>query len=155
MFPEERKLFPRPTVSPYRGFGKYPYEKNFRIAMYQTNVSPCPHFLEEGETGTCDIFDNRPLSCRRYPFAVGAVGERRLALTVDKDCSAFKTPQGENVDVAEGAKIEKTAETEAATEMLLKVFDRKNRTGKMWLFDLKEKEWVEAKADAVSKPSTT
>ena len=60
---EEAEVFPPDTVSPSIGRGHD--VDNITVTRYQINQAHCPHLIEDNQ---CQIYDKRPLVCRRFPL---------------------------------------------------------------------------------------
>jgi uncharacterized protein len=55
------------------------YLKIDKEGDYVTKESPCPFLAEDN---TCDIYDDRPSDCRRYPYTDEDVLIKRIQLTL-------------------------------------------------------------------------
>ena len=84
LLPEEAKLFHETQVKPYLGYGKRPYEKDFKIHAYQLTLPSCPHLTEN----KCTIYEKRPATCRQFPFSLDPDKEQGILLGVDMNCPA-------------------------------------------------------------------
>ena len=60
---EEAELFPPNSVSPSIGRGHD--VDHITVTRYQINQADCPHLIEDNQ---CQIYDKRPLVCRRFPL---------------------------------------------------------------------------------------
>ena len=134
LFPEEIEYFPKEMISPCRGVGKYPEDKDFEVFMFQLNTEPCPNIEKVGNITRCKIYANRPLACRRYPFEPIDSNEMGEPITqIDPKCMAFQ-------NVERNKKIEiPQIEWESCTILFERL--RRIRSGQRWIFDLDEKEW--------------
>jgi len=143
LFLEETKQFPSESVFPYRGFGRYPEDKNFKIVMFQLGVDTCPHLKKVDNQATCNIYDERPLSCKCYPFEPISVDRfGRLFFNFEPDCRAIQKMKRESPKV-KGQKVECEALNEEKSGYLL--WDRMpeiHMPTQEWTFDLRYREWL-------------
>lgn len=84
LLPEETKLFSEDQVKPYLGYGKRPYEKDFKILAYQLTLPSCPYLIEN----KCTVYDKRPATCRQFPFSLDPDPKEGILLGVDMNCPA-------------------------------------------------------------------
>jgi len=82
LLPEETSLFPENTVKPTIGVGETPHDPRFRVLAYQLAVEPCPYLRDTG----CLVYDDRPASCRQFPFSLEPTGDGGRLLGVDLNC---------------------------------------------------------------------
>ena len=73
---EEIHLFTEELVKPYLGIGKRPHMTNFKVIAYQLASDSCPHLVEN----SCRRYDERPTSCRQFPFSLDLDAARALGL---------------------------------------------------------------------------
>ena len=131
LLPNEIKLFPEDLIKPYLGIGKRPYDKDFRILAYQLTISTCPN-LDDNQ---CNIYQNRPASCRQFPFSLDPDDEGEILLGVDMNC-----PTAVELINSNQGKIEFN-DRESATRL----FEIKklaiDQPRKFWIFDLDSEKW--------------
>lgn len=84
LLPDESKFFSEEQVKPYLGYGKRPYDKDFKILAYQLTMPICPHLKEN----KCSIYDERPATCRQFPFSLDPDPQEGILLGVDMNCPA-------------------------------------------------------------------
>lgn len=58
LLPDEVRFFDSQTRPLYRNSNK-------AVIAYQLAVAPCPHLTKSSK---CDIYESRPLTCRRFPL---------------------------------------------------------------------------------------
>ena len=132
LLPKERQLFSESTVAPGLGFGKDPDDKTFRVVTYQLKLDDCPKL----EDNLCMIYDNRPASCRQFPFSYDINSETGdTLLGVDLNCPAV-------LDL-----IEKSSqlyfEERSSAERILEIKRLlANKTKIAWLYDLEKMNWM-------------
>ena len=81
---EEIHLFTEELVKPYLGIGKRPHMTNFKVIAYQLASDSCPHLVEN----SCRRYDERPTSCRQFPFSLDLDEENEPLLGMDMNCPA-------------------------------------------------------------------
>lgn len=84
LLPHESALFPEELVKPYLGLGKRPHMAKFQVIAYQLSSETCPHLVEN----SCSRYDERPTSCRQFPFSLDLDEEDEPLLGVDMNCPA-------------------------------------------------------------------
>ena len=132
LLPEETKNFPDEQVKPYFGVGKRPYDPKFKILAYQLTNTDCPHLVED----KCNSYENRPASCRQYPFSLDPDPEEGALLGIDMNCPAAV----ELVNGSDG-RIE-FPDRESAEKLLeLKKLAAENPR-RSWLYNLESEKWI-------------
>lgn len=91
--PSEAKKFPSNILHPRYGRGKTENSIS-KITTYQISTDICPHL----GNGACKIYNERPLSCRRFPLMHSSENITNVAL--GKDCSFI-----ENLETKLGYKL--------------------------------------------------
>ena len=81
--PEEITQFTEEQVKPYLGYGKRPYEKDFKVIAYQLTLPTCPNLTDN----KCTIYSDRPTTCRQFPFSLDP-DPTGVLLGVDMNCPA-------------------------------------------------------------------
>lgn len=84
LLPEEVHLFPEELVKPYLGIGKRTHESKFQVVAYQLIAETCPHLADDG----CTRYNERPVTCRQFPFSLDLDEEDESLLGVDMNCPA-------------------------------------------------------------------
>lgn len=136
LFPEETRYFANNIISPYRGKGIHPEDKNFSIYMYQLNTEPCPHIEKLKTSKSCKIYKHRPLVCRCYPFTPLANNESGKPITqADPACTSLKEIKDKNT------RIEIPILEWVSCMSFLNRFEKLSLDETYWIFDLKEKTW--------------
>jgi Fe-S-cluster containining protein len=82
LLPNEVKYFPNDFIKPAIGIGKDPKEKGFKVIAYQFTDDICPHL----KLGSCDIYRDRPHSCRQFPFSFKQTPEGEKVIGIDLNC---------------------------------------------------------------------
>lgn len=72
--PEEAALFPQGTVLPSIGRGHD--IDHISVTRYQISQAHCPHLIKNNQ---CQIYDKRPLVCRRFPLMWSSGGVTNIA----------------------------------------------------------------------------
>ena len=142
LLPGEKKLFKafQDAVVPYIGLRK-PGRDRIRIVCHQMIRAPCP--LYDSTTRQCTRYEDRPVSCRAYPFS-GMPG-RRGGYSVEQNCSWTKSISMEYGTTT----IQAGAEQDAAAAKLDSIFAglsrRMHRDGwtELVMFDVHSMSWVE------------
>ena len=135
LLPWERKLFPSEYIHPRYGEGRKPSHRKFRILAYQMSANVCPHLADN----KCQIYENRPLICRSYPWIPNR--------TVDTDCSFWKDrvdPYGQWVTIADSYVDELSAREKIRKDMDVR------KPNQMWEYDVATKSWGKAEASRFS-----
>jgi len=100
-------------------FGRYPEDKNFKIVMFQLGVDTCPHLKKMDNLATCKLYEERPLSCKCYPFQpISMDSYGRIVFYIDPECRAIQVTKRES-SRAKDQKIEFEALTEEKSGYLL------------------------------------
>jgi Fe-S-cluster containining protein len=143
LFPEETKHFSNEFVIPYRGRGSYPGEKDFKTVMFQLAVDVCPHLGIVDNLTICEIYDERPLSCRCFPFQpINVDRYGRITVYVGPECKAIQKTKKENPTVSnKKIGIEALAE-EKSCYLLWSRISEIDRSAQGWTFDLRYQEWL-------------
>lgn len=84
LLPEEVHLFPEELVKPYLGIGKRTHESKFQVVAYQLIAETCPYLADDG----CTRYNERPVTCRQFPFSLDLDEEDESLLGVDMNCPA-------------------------------------------------------------------
>jgi len=132
LLPGEEKAFPDDIVEPAVGLGRSPQGQGFKVIAYQMIEETCPH-LGEGE---CWIYDERPASCRQFPFSLREMPDGRRQMGFDLSCPALRDAFKEQerprfrFDAKEHAERLLKAELEASAD-----------PRRAWFFDMEERSW--------------
>ncbi|MCW4051542.1 MAG: YkgJ family cysteine cluster protein [Candidatus Bathyarchaeota archaeon] len=131
LLPGETRRFPKEQVKPAIGLGEEPSMEGFKVVAYQLTANECPHLKEK----RCVIYEDRPFSCKQFPFSLEPSEDGGALLGVDMNCpSATKLVESQ-------AKF--VFSDQAAAERLLEVKKMvASNPGKAWFYDLAEKKWV-------------
>ena len=132
LLPEETGLFPEEKLRPYFGFGRRPYDPRFKILAYQLTTMDCP-YLKDNQ---CTNYENRPASCRQYPFSLDPDPEEGVLLGVDMNCPAAV----ELVSSSDGT-LEFPDRDSAEKLLTLKRLALENPR-KSWFYDLESEKWI-------------
>lgn len=132
LLPDEVDLFPEEIVKPYLGLGKRPYESSFKVIAYQLAVEDCPKY----RVNLCTIYENRPTTCRQFPFSFDLDEDKQPVLGIDMNCPAASTM----VSSMDG-RIEFTDREEAEKLFELSKMVTVNPR-KAWIYDLGSMKWV-------------
>ncbi len=132
LFSEEAKHFPDESVKPYLGIGKRPYDSKFKIVAYQLTADVCSHLIDD----KCSDYEDRPASCRQYPFSLDPDPEEDTLLGVDMNCPAA----AELVNNSDGT-LEFPDRDSAEKILALKKFASVNPRH-TWIYDLDSEKWV-------------
>jgi Fe-S-cluster containining protein len=132
LLPDEVSLFDESHVKPYLGYGKRPYESDFKILAYQLIEPACPHLTEN----KCKVYADRPATCRQFPFSIDPDKEEGMLLGVDMNCPAAV----ELVNNAGG--VIDFPDRESA----MRIYELKRlvtvNPRRVWLYDLDSDKWV-------------
>ena len=132
LLPEETKCFPEELVKPYFGIGKRPYDPKFKVLAYQLTTPDCPHLVED----KCTNYEERPVSCRQYPFSLDPDPEEVALLGVDMNCSAA-------VELVSGSDGRIEFPNKESAEKLLELKKKASENPRRsWLYDLGSEKWV-------------
>lgn len=132
LLPDEIMLFPEEIVKPYLGIGRRPHESGFTIIAYQLSVEDCPKY----DVDLCTIYDERPTSCRQFPFSLDLDEDNEPMLGIDMNCPAAV----EMMNSLDGA-LEFKDKPEAEKLLRLKQVVLKNPK-RAWVYDLGKMKWV-------------
>jgi Fe-S-cluster containining protein len=132
LLPKETVEFDEEQVKPYLGYGKHPYETEFKILAYQLNVEECPHLTED----KCSIYPRRPSTCRQFPFSLDPDKEEGVLLGVDMNC-----PAAVDLVNTSGGMLDFPDKGSAMEIYKLKKLVTDNPR-KVWLYDLGSGKWV-------------
>ena len=80
---EEAKHFPKDTIKPEFGYGTSPTDIR-HIVSYQVSVEPCPHY--DAQKRKCDIYQQRPIICQRFPLTYDLYPQK-ARLVQKTDCN--------------------------------------------------------------------
>jgi Fe-S-cluster containining protein len=133
LLPGEQGHFPEPMVSPAIGLGRRPHERGFRVIAYQLTVNTCPHLGENA----CNIYVDRPASCRQYPFSLGRGSDGSELMGFDLNCPSLLMHLGK--DPRARFRFEARQYAERLRNAGLEAVGRPNRA---WFFDLESKKWI-------------
>jgi Fe-S-cluster containining protein len=133
LMPDERWLFPESKVRPAVGVGSSPSGRDFEVITYQLTEDTCPRL----NGNICDVYTERPSSCRQFPFSLrlGTGGE--LLMGFDLNCSSIRELLG---SLAE-PKV-RFEEREHAERLLRVEVEAMRKPDRAWYFDLGSKKWV-------------
>ncbi len=132
LLPEETQYFPEEYVKPYFGIGRRPYDSKFKIFAYQLTTADCFFLVED----KCTNYENRPASCRQYPFSLDPDPEEEALLGVDMNCPAAV----ELVNSSDGRiEFPDKDSAEKLLELKKKAAENPRRS---WLYDLESEKWV-------------
>lgn len=132
LLPDEVDLFPEELVKPYLGIGRRPHESGFTVIAYQLSVEDCPKYREK----LCIIYEERPTTCRQFPFSLDLDEDNEPMLGIDMNCPAAV----EMMDKMDGT-FEFTDKNEAEKLLELKRYVLKNPR-RAWVYDLGSTKWV-------------
>jgi Fe-S-cluster containining protein len=129
LFPDEVNLINKDNVNPAIGQGTCPKDPEFRIIAYQLTENDCPHLKDN----ICEIYDQRPNSCRQFPFSMEP-GAQGPLLSIDLNCPAI-------VQLIDSGNRFKFMERENAEKFLIikKMVQLKPKL--YWFYNLKTNEW--------------
>jgi Fe-S-cluster containining protein len=132
LLPEETHLFPEELVKPYLGIGKRPHMDKFQTIAYQLSSDSCPHLVDN----SCNRYDERPTSCRQFPFSLGLDEENEPLLGVDMNCPAAV----ELINNTDGLlEFTDRDDAERLLELKRRVLENPRRA---WVYDLATMKWV-------------
>jgi len=133
LMPDERRLFPESKVRPAVGLGRSPSESGFEVIAYQLTEDTCSHL----KGNLCEIYLERPSSCRQFPFSLrlGTGGE--LLMGFDLNCPSIQELLG---DLAEPCV--RFEEREHAERLLRVEIEAMKNPERAWYFDLGGEKWV-------------
>jgi len=132
LLPDEIDLFPVELVKPYLGIGKRPHMAKFQIIAYQLASYSCPHLVEN----SCSGYDERPTSCRQFPFSLDLDEENEPLLGVDMNCPAAVELLNNTDGLFEFTDRE---DAERLLELKRRVLKNPRRA---WVYDLATMRWV-------------
>jgi len=133
LMPDERRLFPESKVRPTVGLGRSPSGSGFEVIAYQLTEDTCPHL----KGNLCEIYLERPSSCRQFPFSLrlGTGGE--LLMGFDLNCPSIQELLGDLVEPS--VRFE---EREYAERLLRVEIEAMKNPERAWYFDLGSEKWV-------------
>ncbi len=130
--PEEIQLFPKELIKPYIGIGKRPHVSKFQVIAFQLVLDSCPYLVEN----KCSKYDERPTSCRQFPFSLDLDEENEPLLGVDINCPAAV----EIINNTDGLlEFTDRDDAERLLELKRRVLENARRA---WVYDLSTKKWV-------------
>jgi Fe-S-cluster containining protein len=132
LLPDEVSLFPEEIVKPYLGLGKRPYESGFNVIAYQLTVENCPKYGEN----QCTMYENRPTSCRQFPFSLDLDEDNQPVLGIDMNCPAASTLVSNMERTIDFSDLEEAEKLFELSKMVM-VNPRK-----AWIYDLGSMKWV-------------
>ena len=132
LLPEEIDLFPEELVKPYLGIGKRPHMAKFQIIAYQLASDSCPHLVEN----SCSRYDERPTSCRQFPFSLNLDEENEPLLGVDMNCPADVDLLNNTDGLLEFTDRE---DAERLLDLKRRVLENPRRA---WVYDLATMRWL-------------
>ncbi len=131
LMPEETHLFPEELVKPYLGIGKRPHMDKFQTIAYQLSSDSCPHLVDN----SCNRYDERPTSCRQFPFSLDLDEENEPLLGVDMNCPAAV----ELINNTDGLlEFTDRDDAERLLELKRRVMENSRRA---WVYDLATMKW--------------
>jgi len=122
-------LFESKNIFPQMAFGT---DKPTHVFFYQLNLGVCPHLSEKNE---CQIYENRPLICRSYPFDLW----NGIDYSVVIECPAISNMRKNRVplDLAFPAECE-----ELYIYKVMEANKHPTESSNIWSFDLATKTWI-------------
>jgi len=133
LLPDERDLFPESVVSSAVGLGRGPHERGFRIIAYQLKENTCPHLGED----ECNIYADRPASCRQYPFFLGRETDGSELIGLDLNCPSLVAM------VEDDPRPRLRFEARPYAERLQNAeLEASSHPDKAWFFDLQCMKWI-------------
>ncbi len=132
LMPEEIDLFPEELIKPYLGIGKRPHMTKFHVIAYQLSSDSCPYLVEN----SCSRYDERPTSCRQFPFSLDLDKENEPLLGVDMNCPAAV----ELINNTDGLlEFTDRDDAERLLELKRRILVNPRRA---WVYDLTTMKWV-------------
>lgn len=132
LLPDETDLFPEELVKPYLGIGKRPHVAKFQVLAYQLASDSCLYLVEN----SCTRYDDRPTSCRQFPFSLDLDEDNEPLLGIDMNCPAAV----ELVNSSDGLlEFSDRDDAEKLLELKRKVLENPRRA---WVYDLASMKWV-------------
>ncbi|MBN2334515.1 YkgJ family cysteine cluster protein [Candidatus Bathyarchaeota archaeon] len=128
---DEVGVFPVEHVKPAVGVGKRPHGDRFTVVAYQFTGDTCLHL----HGARCAVYNDRPSSCRQYPFSLEPSRDGDPLMGFDLNCPSVTRLLDENLPVVfEGR--------EAAERLLhIKTLVSENPR-RAWFYDLRKDKWV-------------
>ena len=131
LMPEEIHLFPEELIKPYIGIGKRPHVSKFQVIAFQLVLDSCPYLVEN----KCSTYDERPTSCRQFPFSLDLDEENEPLLGVDMNC-----PAAVEISNTDGLlEFTDRNDAERLLELKRRVLENPRRA---WVYDLGTMKWV-------------
>ena len=132
LLPDERRLFPESKVMPTVVVGRRPHGRGFRVIAYQLTEDTCPHLKED----LCSVYQERPASCRQFPFSLGAGQDGSRLVGFDLSCPSLK-------NLFESGRVpHPSPDTMHYAEMLSSVEQEALKNpNRAWYFDLRTRRW--------------
>lgn len=133
LMPDERRLFPESKVKPAVGLGRDPKERSFEVIAYQLTEDTCPHL----NGNLCEIYADRPSSCRQFPFSLRLRTDGELLMGFDLNCPSIR-------ELLEGLVEPRVRfeEREHAERLLWVEVEAMKNPETAWYFDLGDGKWV-------------
>ena len=132
LMPEEIHLFPEELIKPYIGIGKRTHVSKFQVIAFQLVLDSCPYLVEN----KCSTYDERPTSCRQFPFSLDLDEENKPLLGVDMNCPAAV----EIINNTDGLlEFTDRDDAERLLELKRRVLENARRA---WVYDLSTMKWV-------------
>ncbi len=94
LFPWEKHLFPEKDIIPSLGLGKHPDHPKFKTILYTYNASGCIYLEEK----TCNLYNQRPLICRSYPFRLTRQGDKNVYVIAPECTAAQDWPEKKTIE---------------------------------------------------------
>lgn len=132
LLPEETSNFPKTSVMPAIGIGTSPDEDDFRIFVYQIVNDTCPNLSGK----SCKIYDDRPTSCRQYPFSLSFDNtSKNILIGYDLNCPSLKKNL---IAKSEAENYQEIMYARRFLKVRLKMMLTKEE---IWFLDLHDKQW--------------
>ena len=129
LLPNEVLEFEKEYVKPAVGQGLNPDDPDFQVIAYQLSKDDCPHL----EGSFCMIYENRPISCRQFPFSLES-GKHGPILGVDMNCPSAKA-------LVESNKSFEFTERKWAEKLFLVKMVVNMKPDLHWFYDLSTRKW--------------
>jgi Fe-S-cluster containining protein len=134
LLPNEIHLFQKEVVKPAIGIGTSPHDKKFNVIAYQLSTMKCPNL----DNSQCKKYQERPLSCKQFPFSLLMDKNGEYMLGIDINCP-------EMIQIYENKSqrmIFNLHESQSAEKLLALQKAVINESEKAWYFDLLTENWI-------------